>query len=276
MSIAICIEPRKGGQATLKAQAIREFLIIGSKSRYLVDVTTEHPVFGNKHVLDTIITFISACKESGLLLTAESAREQYGDLISKWTGIDEHDRGEVNLTVHDVALVREAAYHVQTVMLSESSAVFAYVAQDKRFPVPRLLANVGSLMAPGIFDTLPPVAQYDFGEAGRCIVFETPTAAAFHTMRATEDVLKYFYCKLVRTRRVRQLMWGPMVESLSKRRKPPPAVLLESLTHLRKGFRNPTQHPEKIYTVEEAQDLFALSIEAVNRMVSYLRSEKRI
>jgi hypothetical protein len=98
------------------------------------------------------------------------------------------------LSVEEVVAIKEASYQVQTVMFSEAQGVFAHVTSDKRFAVDRLLNDVASLMSPGIYDALPDVARYDFGEAGRCIAFEAPTAAAFHLMRGTEDVLKYFYC----------------------------------------------------------------------------------
>lgn len=63
-------------------------------------------------------------------------------------------------------------------------------------------------------------------------------------------------------------MWGPMVTHLKKRKaKPiPPATLLNNLDNIRVSFRNPTQHPEKIYDIQEVQDLFGLCVDVVNRM----------
>lgn len=86
--------------------------------------------------------------------------------------------------------------------------------------------------------------------------------------------MKYFYCSKVKRDHV-NLMWGPIVADLRKKRSPPPAILLNNLDNLRTGFRNPTQHPEKIYDIEEVQDLFALSADAVNRMIKYLRERSR-
>jgi hypothetical protein len=127
-------------------------------------------------------------------------------------------------------------------------------------------------MAPGVFKELPEVAQYDFLQAGRCIAFELPTAAAFPLMRGTEDVLRWFYCSVVKRERVSPLRWGPMTSHLGGRRSPPPDVLLANLDNLRRSFRNPTQHPDKIYDIEEAQDLLALSIDVVSRMVKFVQS----
>jgi hypothetical protein len=254
----------------VRAQPIRGYITIGYNLRYLLDVSTNHKVFGEKQVRSTMLSFIRACTDSGLHVTSRAALDLYGPFIRKWAiEKDDDELATLTLSVEEAATIKEASYQVQTVIFSEAQGVFAHVTSDKRFAVDRLLNDVASLMSPGIFDKLPDVAKYDFGEAGRCIAFEAPTAAAFHLMRGTEDVLKYFYCSIVRRDRV-SLMWGPIVADLRKKRKPPPTILLNNLDNLRAGFRNPTQHPEKIYDIEEAQDLFALSIDAVNRMMKYL------
>lgn len=259
----------------MRAQSIRGYITIGYNLRYLLDVSTSHHVYGQKHVLDTVRSLIGACSDSGLQVTSRTALELYNSLLTKW---EQEKRSnelcEATLSVEEVAAIKDASDRVQTVMFSEAQEVFAHVTSDKRFSVDRLLNDVASLMAPKVFETLPEVARYDFGEAGRCIAFEAPTAAAFHLMRGTEDVLKYFYCSIVKRHRA-NLMWGPIVLDLRKRRNPPPTILLNNLDNLRTGFRNPTQHPEKIYDIEEVQDLFALSFDAVNRMIKYLRDSGR-
>jgi len=42
------------------------------------------------------------------------------------------------------------------------------------------------------------------------------------------------------------------------------------LDNIRRSFRNPTQHPDKIYDIQEVQDLFGLCIDAINRMITLL------
>jgi len=149
----------------------------------------------------------------------------------------------------------------------------AFIVTDKRIDVEKLLDEVAGLFAPGTFAKLPEIAQYDFAESGKCIAFERPTAAAFHCLRATEAVLRYYYCSLVKQRRP-ELMWGPMVDSLRRSRKNPPAVLLSNLDNIRHSFRNPTAHPEARYDISEVQDLFNLCVEVVNRMVKDLEDRR--
>jgi hypothetical protein len=58
-----------------------------------------------------------------------------------------------------------------------------------------------------------------------------------------------------------------MLTHLERRSKPPPQTLLDHLDHIRHNFRNPTQHPEAIYDIDEAQDLFNLTTDALVRLV---------
>jgi len=162
---------------------------------------------------------------------------------------------------------------LESTFVAESQGNIAFIVTDKRIDVNKLLYDVPSLLAPNIFNSLSDIARYDFVEAGQCIAFERPTAAAFHLLRATEDILRQLYCLLVKRKRV-ELMWGPMVTHLRQRKKPHFGPLLDHLDHIRLSFRNPTQHPEKIYDIQEVQDLFGLCVDVVNRMVSLMMARK--
>lgn len=192
---------------------------------------------------------------------------------SRWSqGGTRHDpktmqRDAVRLTAEERTALRRAANDLRLTLDAETSVTYAFVTRPKRHDIERLSEDVGSLMTPGVFAALSDLARTDLEEAGKCIVFERSTAAAFHLMRATEDTLRCFYLANVRRDRVNPLMWGPMTNHLRNRRNPPPAVLLDVLDHIRRNFRNPTQHPEMTYNIEEAQDLFALSVDAINRLV---------
>jgi len=142
----------------------------------------------------------------------------------------------------------------------------AYVVTPKRFDIGHLLNAPSSLLGQGVYQRLRGVAQFDFTEACRCIAFARPTAAAFHLMRAVEETLRQYYCSIVKRGRVEPLLWGPMIEHLTKRRDSPPRALLDSLTNIRVNFRNPTQHPEARYDMDAAQDLMMISVETLNRL----------
>jgi hypothetical protein len=149
---------------------------------------------------------------------------------------------------------------------AESSGMIAYTISERRFPIEYLMDNVGRLFAKDTFDKLPAIAQQDFIEATKCLAFERSTAAAFHMLRGTESVLKHYYCTKLHRKRS-ELMWGPMVVSMRRYPKRFPALLLNQLDHIRSSFRNPTAHPEKLFDIDEAQDLLSICIDAVNRMI---------
>jgi hypothetical protein len=142
----------------------------------------------------------------------------------------------------------------------------AYVLTPKRIDVDLLTSNVQDLFPPGVFARIPEKCRYDLREAGRCIAFERPTAAAFHLMRATEATLRAFYCLLAKRKRVSP-MWGPMLQDLRARRAAKPYLkLLDTLDDIRHTYRNPTQHPDKVYDIHEVQNLWGVCTDAISRM----------
>jgi hypothetical protein len=109
------------------------------------------------------------------------------------------------------------------------------------------------------------------------VLLELPTAAAFHILRATEDVLRHYYTRMVRNNRIAGLMWGPIVANLRTRHLTKRHETLNNhLDNIRVSFRNPTQHPESMYDIHEVQDLWGVCIDVVNRMVRILRDSNRI
>jgi hypothetical protein len=257
---------------------------MGYNARYLADVDTGWPIFGDKYVLDTIRDFIEQCAASEMYVTHRLATVKYHPFCEKWMGVEVANKAPgvgqtssepadvLRVTKSEATELQEIGELIKATMLAEAEGIYTFIAKDKRFAVSKLLNDVPSLMSPGTYSSLPEIAKLDFREAGRCIAFESCTAAAFHLMRGTEDTLRWFYCELVKRNRV-QLMWGPMVTHLRKRRTPPPAVILDNLNSLRVNFRNPTQHPEKVYDIEEVQDLMFLSLDVINRMVRFIRTK---
>jgi hypothetical protein len=59
-----------------------------------------------------------------------------------------------------------------------------------------------------------------------------------------------------------------MISRLRKKtRKPKPnKILLDHLDNIRSNFRNPTDHPEMTYGIDEVQDLFSIVTDSLNRI----------
>lgn len=249
----------------MESRPTSEYVVLGGLVRYLLNAREGDPVHGKGYALANINRLLDGLEKFGLTVTQRAAWElvELGDELADSTSDQE-------LTAQQASRLREIMITLERTLLAETEGKVAFIVVDKRYDVNKLLSNVPALLAPGVFHSLPDIAQYDLMEAGKCIAFERPTAAAFHMLRATEAVLRQFYCSVVKRGRVKQLLWGPMVESLRSRSKPPPAALLNNLDNIRVSFRNPTQHPDMRYDIHEAQDLFGLCLDVLNRMVSFL------
>lgn len=247
-------------------RSIYRYYWFGTCVRYLQDALVGHTVLTAEPggIRNNINAFFKYLDELGLVVTQRASPE-----LSEFADALPDDEGATLSQEQSVRLI-EIMGHIRRTLDAEIKGFEAYIVTPKRIDVSKLLNDTPSLLAPGVHSKLPEIAQFDLAEAGKCIAFERPTAAAFHILRGTEAVLVAFYEAIVRQKRVNR-MWGPMVSDLKKRRKAKPyEVLLNNLDNIRLSFRNPTQHPELTYDIHEVQDLLALCIDAINRMARAL------
>lgn len=239
--------------------------MLGTNIRFLIDAAEEGTrIHGEGFILENLDRTRTLLEELGLTVSRR--------LVS-FTGLDRlreelaASDADANLNAEQAASLEEKAQQLRETTLAESLGVFAYVTRDKRLDVDKLLDEPSKLFPRGVYASLSDMSQLDVAEGFKCIGFERPTAAAFHLMRAVEDSLRCFYLATVKRGRVSPLLWKAMTDQLQKRRQPPSASLLAQLDHIRGGFRNPTQHPDAVYDVDEAQDLAFLSIDVLTRLV---------
>lgn len=258
----------------MDVKPIENYIHFGVILWHLRNAQAEWPVHGCNQVLEAISNFMECVDAFDLPVTKRAARDlqQYGHKL-------EESNPSYVLTEDEAEKLAEIAKDLQKTLYAEAEGNLAFIVTDKRIDINKLLFDIPALMSPGTFNSLPYIACYDFIEAGLCIAFDRSTAAAFHLLRGTEAVLRDFYLSIVKRNRVK-LLWGPMVDQLKRRKNPPPMPLLDNLDNIRRSFRNPTQHPEKIYDIEEVQDLFSLCIDVVNRMATFItpsiRDEEQI
>jgi len=182
----------------------------------------------------------------------------------------ESDEAPVGTTIAN--WVRDQLSRIETVIFPESAIKRIYVLPNRRFNSEYLLSSPQSLLKEGTFEKLDEVAKQDIASACRCILFGEATAAAFHILRATESVLKSYYFHHKKQKRLNKPMWGPMVNELqAKTKNKPPETLLAALDIIRTAYRNPTQHPEAVYEIDSAQDLFGVCLDAIGKMGSELK-----
>lgn len=253
----------------MKTIRISTYFHFGQIFRFLANVNVPLPLKGEKKVLWNIKQLLKYIDEFGLSVS-KRASDKLGKLKLEWQKFPkDHILNDVELKQLRTLLVK-----LEPTIIAETGGKFAYIVSEKRMDTNKLLNDTPSLFRKDVFNLLPDIAQFDFRQAGKCVAFEFHTAGAFHLLRGTEAVLRFFYCKIVKRKRVSPPNWGPIVSHLGRRRDPPPKELLQNLDNLRDSFRNPTQHPEKIYDTDEVQDLFGLCVDIVNRMILYLADKK--
>ncbi len=252
-------------------KSIYKFYYFGTCFRYLQDAKIGRSLRGPSRggVVDNIERLKEGIDELGLTVTRGAA-----DIL----GLQEiqttlsQEPNDSRLTEAQASQLSDIMNRLRITCDSEIGELTAFIVTPKRLAVSQLLDDVESLLGPNVYSLLPQIAQADLDQAGKCIAFECPTAAAFHLLRGTESVLRAFYFKLVHQKRARVLTWGNIIQDLKTRRKAQQhKVPLQNLENIKNSFRNPTQHPELVYDIHEVQDLWGLCVDVINRMAQTLR-----
>lgn len=167
--------------------------------------------------------------------------------------------------------IKEAAKKFETVLSEELNVLDTYsVAQKGAYSTFEIISNAEVMIPHEARIKLPQQALRDIKEAGKCLAFETPTAAAFHILRATEAVVLAYYAK-VTTKPVPSRMrnWGVYVNALRGTSGADPKIV-EFLDHLKNHYRNPVAHPDAVMTINEVLVLFGAATSAISQMASAL------
>lgn len=252
----------------MKPKSIYSYVWIGTCLRYLQDVKQGWFIHTKATVLDNIQWFLGRLEENELHVTLRASNNllKIKDELKqkpKDGTLNEEESERLSKIMDDIRKTFEA----------EAEGFNAYVVTDKKMDIKKLVDKIDGVFSPNVFEALPEIARYDFKEAGLCVAFERPTAAAFHILRGTEDVLRIYYKRYIRPAQL-NLTWGQITTELRNKRtgKKPDSTLINHLDNIRNSFRNPTQHPDKIYDIQEVQDLFSLCIDVVNRMSAALKN----
>ena len=240
---------------------------LGGSSRYLFNARVGFTIHGKNHIAKNIDSVLRVLRDLKFKVTLAASKDLQ-KLREDFNGYPDDAR----LSREDRSQLHKIMSYLDRTLRAEATTLDAYVLSENRFDALRLVEQPESLFAPETFGKLPRIAQIDVREAGRCIGFGLPTAGAFHLLRATEDSLRSYYRVFVKRGNIEKATWGHLVEMLrKKKRKPKPSeTLLNHLDHIRKNFRNPTDHPEMIYDMEGVQDLLSLVVDVLNRVTKEL------
>lgn len=247
------------------------FLRLGGRMRYLIGRSDGDLVFGEGRILENLNEFKKELSELGFTVSRNLYNIKVLPVENEFLEIEElYNKEESNgkISEKQATELTEAIAEMENTVLAEAKTRVIATPIPRRFILNHLLKDHGAILGRGIYDLLTDQAQYDINQACKCIAFECPTAAAFHILRATEESVRIVF-RAYFPRGNSDRAWGNLTSELkNKPRKPKPDVtLMAHLDHLRVRFRNPTDHPEKMYEIEEAEDLIHLAVDIINRCI---------
>lgn len=195
--------------------------------------------------------------------------------------IDEGKGDEkISKTLH--ASIQSKLKKLDNILDAELSILKGFIIENKRYSIEILTAKIEKLFSANTFDKLPSIAQFDFKECGMCLALDRYTASAYHILRGIEDVLKFYYSTLTTIAPTTSDTWFKFTQGIEDginngTINPAPAEELRmNLDNLRKFYRNKTQHPDKIYTEDEVQDLLGIGVKTVNEIITDLSDRSLI
>jgi hypothetical protein len=170
------------------------------------------------------------------------------------------------------ATITEIAQKLNGTLDSELAVQQVYHPTRKRaFNLDLLVSEATAIFSDEVRAEMDSDEQDNIIQAGKCLAFEVPTAAAFHIFRAAESVMRRYYVAVVGTTPAKKLRnWGAYLKNLRDHGGADPKIL-HSLEQIKDLYRNPTIHPETRYTPEEALSLVGLAENLISSMVGEIR-----
>ena len=160
--------------------------------------------------------------------------------------IDEAEAGPDGwtLSLNDASLLRNAVQDLNTVLRNEAPRLHTYIAsQVLGYDSNTLLYHGDQLLSSGARVKVPEKAIEDLREATKCLASGVYTASGFHTVRATESVIRMYLSKLSgKAPAEKDRNWGSYIRKLRSCAHPDSKVI-GVLDHIRESYRNPVLHP---------------------------------
>jgi hypothetical protein len=170
---------------------------------------------------------------------------------------------EIGYRSHTIRTAKEAFEHVLSAELSSVGTYF--LTQQGIYNTSDLVERSEMAFSEETQKVISDEAKQDFRQGGRCLAFELPTASGFHTMRATEAVLRQYH-RLV-TGLPSSARSPEMAQCINElRAKGEDPKLMSILDSIRDLHRNPQMHPEAFLSMDEALRLFDIAKSAINGM----------
>jgi hypothetical protein len=160
---------------------------------------------------------------------------------------------------------------LRTLLHGELAVQSVYHIWPKRaFDTNLMIDKATALFSSEIQVWFTPEETYNIEQAGKCIAFETPTAAGFHLIRAAESVIRRYYTLVVGTEpKLKMRNWGVYIRNLKKCGAEPKVI--HALEQIKDLHRNPVIHPEIALTLEEAVSLIGITESVISAIFADMK-----
>ncbi|MFZ0829070.1 MAG: hypothetical protein WAO02_16775 [Verrucomicrobiia bacterium] len=155
----------------------------------------------------------------------------------------------------------------ETVFSAELQTLASYfVSQKLIYSTTDLIERPENLFPEMVRKALPRQCIADIRQAGKCIAFDIPTAAAFHILRGTESVIRAYYTFVIgHPPKAKLRNWGSYILNLNTAGAD--KKITAFLEHIREEYRNPILHPEEMLSSDDAVVLLGAACSAIVQMV---------
>jgi hypothetical protein len=264
----------------MKKVSIYKFYSFGHDYKLLIERKETDTITS---VLGDLNNFLDFIDELDLKVTKSGiSQKDFYIEKEKLEKLETEGKGKEKIPAAILASIKTKIEKIDHILDAEIDLKSGFILDEKRYSIEILTEKIEKIFSESTYQLLPTIAQYDFKEAGFCVAFDRYTAAAFHILRGTEDVLKLFNELLLGKKTKINDTWGTYTTGIksainSKKITPEPSEeLIMNMDNLRIFYRNKTQHPDKIYSLDEVQDLFGVSIKAVNEIIRDLQSRNLV
>jgi hypothetical protein len=181
------------------------------------------------------------------------------------------------MTWSEAYSLRNGLQEFETIFSAEVATLASYLVSKKGiYDTADLIERAENAVDEMARKEIGAAATTDFQQAGKCLAFELPTAAGYHTMRATEAVVRIYWA-LVRPHSGTVTKPPDMAVCINELRADgEDPKLMDALDHIKDLHRNTLMHPEAFLTMKDALRLFDIAKSAISHMGDRIRELRAI
>jgi hypothetical protein len=198
------------------------------------------------------------------------SRKSISDLLEKLNSLEMKEHFLYNLTEYDIIDIKSRSQNLKKILTEEFGITPAYIPTAKgMFDIELLYSNGKDLFGEDL-ESFSLESKADAIEAARCLAFDLPTAAAYHTFRVIESVLRR-YAKIANNNKVvNQKTIGAIAKFLIDN-EIGDLKINESIRQIGSLHRNPIIHPEIHLSIEESIEIIGIARSVISAMLRYIR-----